>query len=243
MTKSFYRENITAIIPAAGIGQRMKSNCPKQYLTIGNSSVLEYSIQYLLSHQDIKKIIIVLNQNDNYFSMSKLSKNNNIMITTGGQTRAESILEGLKLVKKESNWILIHDAVRPCLNLNDLSRLILSLKNNKIGSILATQAKDTMKVTKSINNKTVIVKTIPRKNLWHALTPQIFHHNLLKKCLQNVINIKTAINITDESLVLEYYRYYPEVVVGSSSNIKITTPEDLEFAKFYLKTKNQGKSL
>ncbi|MXP67764.1 2-C-methyl-D-erythritol 4-phosphate cytidylyltransferase [Pantoea sp. Aalb] len=221
--------DVIAVIPAAGIGSRMQTPCPKQYLTIGQFTILEYSVACILAHRAIKKIVLVLNPDDQWFDSLPLAKDNRIIqIKTGGSIRAESVLAGLQAVY--SDWVLIHDAVRPCLHLNDLKRLLLLQKYSKIGGILAVPVIDTIKFGNS--EQKTIIKTIKRECLWHALTPQFFPRLLLTNCLKQAL--KRGVTITDEASALEYCGYYPELIVGRRDNIKVTKLEDLALVSFYL---------
>ncbi|QCI21709.1 2-C-methyl-D-erythritol 4-phosphate cytidylyltransferase [Buchnera aphidicola (Hyadaphis tataricae)] len=220
---------IIAIVPASGMGTRMKSSIPKQYIKIKGYTILEYTLKTLLLHPAITHIIVSLNKSDNYFYKLSISSHLRITSVIGGKKRINSVLSGLS-VKTNANWVIIHDAVRPCLKYQDLSKLIDVVHTKLIGAVLARPVSDTIKY--SDKNKTVLC-TINRTNLWHALTPQLFQIHILKNCLYKII--KKKIDITDEASALEYYGYYPVLILGSASNIKITYPEDIALAEFYLK--------
>ena len=228
-------DDVIAIVPAAGIGSRMKTIHPKQYLKIGKYSILEHSISCLFSHSSVKQVIIALKLDDQYFSKLSLSKDPRILSVSGGKTRAESVLSALKVACKKS-WILVHDAVRPCLHVEDLSKLLKVRKKTNIGAILATPIQNTIK--KSDFKKNIITSTINRKYLWNALTPQYFPHDLLIDCL--MFSLKSGIDITDESSAIEHCGYHPIIVKGRSDNIKITNIEDLTLALFYINKLNKG---
>ncbi|WWO95564.1 MAG: 2-C-methyl-D-erythritol 4-phosphate cytidylyltransferase [Candidatus Dasytiphilus stammeri] len=229
--------NIAAIIPAAGSGKRMQSSYPKQYVTINGKTIIEYTLAILLEHPLINRIIIVLNCHDKWFHSLSILRNYKKRITTiiGDNTRAGSVMAGLQAIKNDSpeKWILIHDAVRPFLCRKDLDRLLSIRHINSIGGILVAPVRDTIK--RSQLNQPIISYTIKRKNLWHALTPQLFPITLFRKCLQHAL--KKNIELTDDSSALEYCGYYPSLIVGRTDNIKITYPEDLELAKFYIQNK------
>ncbi|QCI18947.1 2-C-methyl-D-erythritol 4-phosphate cytidylyltransferase [Buchnera aphidicola] len=222
---------IVAIVPAAGIGKRMLLDIPKQYIKIQNHTILEYTLMTLLSHPSIVHVIVSLHKKDHYFHNLSIASNIRITSVIGGHKRINSVLSGLVVVPKNANWVIVHDAVRPCLSYKDLENLISVVKKNKIGGILARPTCDTIKYIISQTKK--ISHTISRKKLWHALTPQIFPRNLLLFCLKKVI--RDNIDVTDESSALEYCGYHPSIVLGSYKNIKITFPEDLIFAEVYLK--------
>lgn len=223
---------IIAIVPAAGIGKRMSLSIPKQYLIIKKKTVIEHSINILLQHKKIKKVIVIINENDFFFRKLPISTKNNIIIVTirGKKNRYHSVFLGVKKAIElfgKNFWIIVHDAVRPCLKIQDISKIISSI--NEIGSILAHPIHNTIKY--STNNHTVDY-SIKRNFLWNALTPQLFPAYLLFNCLKTIIN--KNIIITDESSALEYCGYSPKIVIGDSSNIKITYLEDLYLANFYL---------
>ncbi|AEO08200.1 2-C-methyl-D-erythritol 4-phosphate cytidylyltransferase [Buchnera aphidicola] len=230
---NMFKPKIIAIVPAAGIGSRMQSNLPKQYIKIQNCTILEHTLKTLLLHPNIHRIVVSLNKKDVYFNKLAISSNLRIISVIGGTERMHSVLSGL-VFETDADWVIIHDAVRPCLSYKDLENLISIIKKNPVGAILARPVSDTIKYSNCTQKK--ILYTLNRQNLWHALTPQLFRINLLKFCLKKIIHDK--INITDEAAALEYFGYKPLLVLGSSKNIKITWPEDLILAKFYLKNLN-----
>lgn len=221
--------DIIAVVPAAGIGSRMQSGRPKQYLTIGQSTILEHSIASLLAHPAINRVIVALSPDDNYFQQLPLASDSRIVTVTGGKQRADSVLAGLQAAE-QAEWALVHDAARPCLTADDLSRLLSVSRHSRIGGILAAPVRDTMK--RSEPGKDAIAHTVEREALWHALTPQLFPLTLLRQCLERALN--EGANITDEASALEYCGYHPELIAGRSDNIKVTRPEDLALATFYL---------
>ncbi|XBC40617.1 MAG: 2-C-methyl-D-erythritol 4-phosphate cytidylyltransferase [Buchnera aphidicola (Nurudea yanoniella)] len=220
---------VVAVIPAAGIGSRMLSKIPKQYIKIQGCTILEHSIKFLLIHSSIKKVIIVLHKKDKFFYKLPISTHPRVFSVIGGGFRINSVLSGL-LVIRDTEWVIIHDAVRPCLNFNDLNKIINIIKYSTFGGILATPVVNTIKY--SINNLNVLC-TINRNKLWNALTPQCFPLKLLLSCLKKII--KKGIYITDEASAMEYFGYYPELVRGNSRNIKVTYKEDIDLVDFYLK--------
>lgn len=228
---------VIAVLPAAGIGKRMQTDCPKQYLTIGQKTILEYAVDSLLHHPRIKQIIVVIDLQDDRFQSLALAHHAKIQVVYGGEQRADSVMAGLQQAEQyinQSSWVLIHDAARPCLHPEDLDKLLEVTEHSKIGGILATPVRDTMK--RGGVSTAVINQTLERQQLWHALTPQIFPFALLKDCLSG--GIEKGIEITDEASALEYYGYQPLLIKGRSDNIKITYPEDLALAEFYLTRRN-----
>jgi 2-C-methyl-D-erythritol 4-phosphate cytidylyltransferase len=221
--------DVIAVVPAAGIGSRMQATLPKQYLTIGQHTLLEHSIARLFAHPAIKQVIIALSPDDPHFASLPLASDPRIVRVIGGETRAESVLAGLMAVK-DASWVLVHDAARPCLHLDDLTRLLLIREQSAIGGILAARVRDTMK--RGEPGKDAIAHTVEREDLWHALTPQFFPHVLLNACLTRAL--AEGATITDEASALEHCGYHPLLVSGRSDNIKVTRPEDLALAAFYL---------
>ncbi|VFP80721.1 Bifunctional 2-C-methyl-D-erythritol 4-phosphatecytidylyltransferase/2-C-methyl-D-erythritol 2,4-cyclodiphosphate synthase [Candidatus Erwinia haradaeae] len=224
--------DVIAIVPAAGIGSRMQSKRPKQYLIVAGKTILEHTLNVLLQNIEIKKIIVALHPEDVYFNHLSVAHNLRITTVTGGKWRANSVLAALQAAPPVQ-WVLIHDAARPCLRSEDLERILRLTLSSKIGGILAIPVRDTIKQAGDGNNQ--IHASIQRKSLWHALTPQLFPLKLLLNCLQRVIDLGK--NITDEASALEFCGYQPELIKGHSDNVKITYPEDLALAEAYLSTK------
>lgn len=220
---------VIAVLPAAGIGSRMQADCPKQYLTIGHQTILEHAIHALLRHPRISQVIVAISPEDQQFKTLPIAQDPRVQVTEGGQQRADSVLAGLQLAGN-AQWVLVHDAARPCLHPDDLERLLAITAHSKVGGILAAPVRDTMK--RAQVGQSVIAHTVERQDLWHALTPQLFPLELLKLCLQRALD-EGAI-VTDEASALEHCGYHPLLVAGRADNIKVTRPEDLALAAFYL---------
>lgn len=221
--------DVIAVVPAAGIGSRMQTECPKQYLTIGDKTILEHTLACLTAHPAIRKVIVAISADDRWFAQLPVAADPRIQIVTGGAQRAESVMAGLQ-VAGDTPWVLVHDAARPCLHPDDLQRLLDLWQHSTTGGILAAPVRDTMK--RGEPGKPAIAHTVDRENLWHALTPQFFPLPLLRDCLQRALN--EGATITDEASALEYCGFHPELVSGRADNIKVTRPEDLALAAFYL---------
>ncbi|PIJ50488.1 2-C-methyl-D-erythritol 4-phosphate cytidylyltransferase [Erwinia sp. OLTSP20] len=221
--------DIIAVVPAAGIGSRMHCSSPKQYLSIGQQTIIEHTLAPLLAHARIGRVIVALSPDDLHFSTLPVSQHPRIMTVTGGQQRADSVLAGLQAASG-ARWALVHDAARPCLHPDDLARLLAITASSNVGGILAAPVRDTMKRAES--GRQAIAHTVEREALWHALTPQLFPLALLRQCLQRAL--REGATITDEASALEYCGYHPELIAGRSDNIKVTRPEDLALASFFL---------
>ncbi|WP_092875866.1 2-C-methyl-D-erythritol 4-phosphate cytidylyltransferase [Izhakiella capsodis] len=221
--------DIIAVVPAAGIGSRMQSSFPKQFLTIGQQTILEHTLAPLLNHVRIRKVIVVLGADDDKFTGLAVSRHPRVITVTGGGQRAESVMAGLQAARGV-HWVLVHDAARPCLHPDDLTRLLAITATSKVGGILAAPVRDTMK--RAEWGRDAVAHSVEREGLWHALTPQLFPLELLRQCLDRAL--REGVTITDEASALEYCGYHPELVVGRSDNIKVTRPEDLALAAFFL---------
>ncbi len=225
-------KKFVVIVPAAGVGKRMLASCPKQYLTINNQSILTHTIERLLSHTKIGKVIIMLSDEDEYFSQTELADNANIIRVSGGKKRVNSVLNGLQVIDdKECSWVLVHDAARPCVTHDDIDKLIEHCIAKNCGGLLAAQVVDTMKQSSQVNVNAVS-STIERSNLWHAFTPQMYKTVELKQAIEQAL--EQGLAITDESSAIELAGLPSLLVSGRRDNIKITRPEDLALATFYL---------
>lgn len=223
--------SLTAIVPAAGVGSRMQADRPKQYLTIHNKTVLEHTIATLLAHPNIDRVVVAVSDDDPYYFALPLATNPNVIRVSGGQERADSVLSALQYVLANSlgEWVLVHDAARPCLTFADIDRLITTAKEHPVGAILAAPVRDTMKRADGENN---IDHTVDRVGLWHALTPQMFRAKPLFEALSDALDQQVI--ITDEASAMEWQGLHPALVAGRADNLKITQPEDLALAEFYL---------
>ncbi len=226
-------QQFVVIVPAAGVGKRMLASCPKQYLTINNQSVLSHTVNRLLSHKNIAKVILALSDNDEYFAQTALANNPDIIQVVGGKERVDSVLSALQVID-DALWVLVHDAARPCITHNDIDKLIEQCLADNCGGILAAPVVDTMKLASEDElNATSVSETIDRTRLWHAFTPQMFKAKELKKAIEQA-QLK-GLEITDESSAIEQAGLPSLLISGRRDNIKITRPEDLALANFYLK--------
>lgn len=245
MSDNSIASNVWVVIPAAGIGSRMRTEIPKQYLRVHSKTILEHTINCFLELDSITGIVIVLGEGDPYWSdvALNLKKNNSfkktpIKIAVGGVSRAETVSNGLMFLENEMNlvddqWVMVHDAARPCLRNKDLMSLLKVRDSAYAGGILASPVKDTMKRADMSNN--FISHTEPRERLWHALTPQMFRLGELSRALKSALQRK--VSITDEASVMELMGASVVIIEGASDNIKLTTPSDLPLIEFLLQHK------
>ncbi len=217
-------KSLTVIVPAAGIGTRFGAECAKQYTKIGQQTILAHTLDVLLSHITITDVMLVLHSDDPLEYGQP-----NIKTTIGGKTRAQSVLNGLHALKlADDDWVLVHDACRPCISHQDIDRLINTIADDSVGGLLAVQMSDTVKDVKERR----VQKTVDRTGLWRAQTPQMFRYGLLCDGLTQAI--AQDYPITDEASAIEFLGKQPLVVPGSDTNIKITYPHDLKMAQYYL---------
>lgn len=219
----------TAIVPAAGIGSRMAADRPKQYLTLAGCTVLEQTLNSLLSHPDIGEIIVATAAHDTWFQELTLATHPRIKQVLGGAERADTVLNALAQVHTE--WVLVHDAARPCLSAHDLATVMIAGSQAQ-GAILASRVRDTMKRG---DGQGAIKSSVARDELWHALTPQCFASATLRQALAEAL--AAGVTITDEASAMEWAGFKPLLVEGRADNIKITRPEDLALAQFFLEQK------
>lgn len=222
---------IAVVVPAAGVGSRMEADRPKQYLTLHGKTILEHTVERLLSHPAVDRVVIAIGRTDPYFPTLPLQSHPQVSVVVGGSERADSVLAGLDYLTQhhDYSWVMVHDAARPCLRLKDVDALITESFNNHIGGILATPVRDTMKRGNSAGG---IASTVERNDLWHALTPQMFLLSTLHHALTSAL--ASGVNVTDEASALEAMGITSALVRGRADNIKITQPEDLALAEFYL---------
>jgi len=226
-------KKIWVVIPAAGVGKRMQSSTPKQYLTLNNKTVIEHTLDVFDGHGSVSEIVVAVSEGDEYWDSLDIHLSKPLHVAMGGKERCDSVLNSLTFLKDKAaddDWVLVHDAARPCLRNHDLTLLLNTLQEHDVGGILAVPVRDTMKRSA---NKNTVKETVEREGLWHALTPQMFRYRQLKKSLESALQ-KNEI-ITDESSAIELSGFHPMLVEGHADNIKITRPEDLALAEFYLR--------
>ncbi|MEZ9571534.1 2-C-methyl-D-erythritol 4-phosphate cytidylyltransferase [Vibrio splendidus] len=223
-------QSVIAVVPAAGVGSRMKADRPKQYLQIHGKTILEHTVEKLLSHPQVSKIVVAVSDDDPYYPELPLNLNPLVIRVSGGTERADSVLSALDYIAQQqlSDWVMVHDAARPCIQLSDIDKLISGSMTHDVGAILAAPVRDTMK--RGVQGQ--IEHTVDRVDLWHALTPQMFRSKPLRKVLSEAL--QQGVSITDEASAFEWKGLSPALIAGRSDNFKITQPEDLALAEFYL---------
>jgi len=227
------------VVPAAGSGQRMGADVPKQYLVLGKQTVLEHTLDALLSCARITGIIVVVAADDKRWpDIKERLKDKRISAATGGVQRCHSVLNGLYQLDGQAHdddWVLVHDSARPCVRTTDIDTLIDTLAGDTQGGLLGVPVADTMK---RVDREGRIITTVERAGLWRALTPQMFRIGHLRSALQQVLAGNRV--VTDEAAAMELAGYHPRMVEGQGDNIKVTMPSDLALAEFYLQSRRQS---
>lgn len=218
------------VIPAAGSGVRFGGDRPKQYLPLAGRTVIEWAIRPFLARRDIDGIAVVLSPSDTHWqALDRLQ--DPVFTVKGGAERARSVLNGLLAVRERADpadWVLVHDAARPCLTDEDLDRLLAAVGPKDAGGLLAVPAEDTLKRAEG----GLVESTVDRRAIWRALTPQMFRLGALIQALQAAL--ASGATVTDESSAMEQAGARPRLVPGRGDNIKVTRPEDLPLAEFIL---------
>ncbi|KAA2285765.1 2-C-methyl-D-erythritol 4-phosphate cytidylyltransferase [Arenimonas fontis] len=221
-----------AVLPAAGRGLRFGAGLPKQYLELAGRPLIEHSLRAVLDHDDVDGAMVVLAAGDRHWPGWREIGGKPVLVCTGGAERAESVLAGLRALPatvSEDQWVLVHDAARPCLRRADLARLLAVGRADPVGALLAAPVRDTLKRADHLGKSQA---TEPREWLWRALTPQLFRRGGLTRALDAAL--RAGVAVTDEAMAMERLGLRPCLVEGAEDNIKVTTPADLALAEFIL---------
>jgi 2-C-methyl-D-erythritol 4-phosphate cytidylyltransferase len=223
-----------ALAPAAGAGKRMGSLIPKQYLPLLGRPVILHTLDTLLRHPRLAGVAVAISAGDEWWPevAAELTTVKPLLVVTGGAERCHSVLNGLEALREQADpadWVLVHDAARPCLTAGDLDRLIETLADDPVGGLLAVPVRDTLKQADDAGR---VATTVDRSRLWHALTPQMFRLGMLHDALRAAL--ARGLLVTDEAAALEAAGFAPRLVEGRADNLKITRPEDLALAEFFL---------
>lgn len=222
------------LLPAAGVGRRMGSDRPKQYLELNGRMLIDHTLSVILSYSLFDSAVLVLSDDDPYWSASLFADDPRIVRAPGGKERCDSVLNGLQQLEGKAaadDWVVVHDVARPCLRHADIDALLASLGDS--GALLASPTRDTMKRgIRGADGRVRIDHTVEREQLWHALTPQVFRYAELKSALEKALS--QGFVVTDEASAIEFSGGTPVLVEGRSDNIKVTRPEDLLLASLFL---------
>lgn len=211
----------------------MGGEIPKQYLSLNGRAVIEHTLQTLLDNPKIERVYLAISADDTYWGETTIASNQKIVTVDGGSERCHSVLNALKILQENADpddWVLVHDAARPCLRQDDINLLIESLVGHPVGGLLGVPVRDTMKRADGAGATT---ETVTRDGLWHAYTPQMFRLGALYQALLSAI--ENGHLVTDDASAIELAGMQPLMIEGHDDNIKITRPQDLELASFYLR--------
>lgn len=229
------------VMPAAGVGQRMGADIPKQYLPLAGRTVIEWALQPFLADAACQGVMLALSADDQQWRTLPLAADDRIRTTIGGATRADSVLAGLKALRLQgadsNDWVLVHDAARPCLPAQDLHSLLACAEDEGVGALLAMPVADTLKRAAADGR---VAETVSRAQLWRAQTPQMFRLSLLMGALQDARAQQRQ--VTDEASAVEALGLMPRLIAGSPDNIKVTLPADLPLAERLLQYRLQHSS-
>lgn len=213
----------------------MGSAIPKQYLPLAGRPVIAYALDALLYHPRIVGLVVAISIGDEWWpelAAEFATVGKPLHVVGGGIERCHSVWNGLEAVREQADpmdWALVHDAARPCLTTEDLDRLLTELATDPVGGLLAVPVRDTIKQADANGQ---VAATVDRSRLWHALTPQMFRLGLLQDALNTAM--ARGLIVTDEAVAMEAAGFAPRLVEGRADNLKITRPEDLALAEFYL---------
>lgn len=223
------------IIPAAGIGKRMRTSgddMPKQYLPLGECTILEITLARIDQVEGINGVVLVLAEDDPWWPQLQINLDHELVTVTGGNERFHSVLNGLMALDGrvgKQDWILVHDVVRPCVRVADINKLVATLAADAVGGILATPVRETLKRT---SGAMTVAETVSREDYWLAGTPQMFRFESLLLALEQARESGTL--VTDEAHAMEMAGHTVQLVQGEGDNIKITHPADLALAEHLL---------
>ena len=228
-------QNFFALIPAAGSGSRMGDQMPKQYLPLAGNPMIRHALATLCNSPRLSRVFVVLSPGDGEWARHDWSEFSNklSMLECGGATRAETVLNGLKAAQggaaiEDDDWMLIHDAARPCLGEKLLDKLMDELEEDEVGGLLAVPVADTLKRSDSTCR---VDRTEPRESLWQAQTPQMFRYRTLVDALSRA----GGVTMTDDAGAIEALGLHPKLVLSDARNLKVTYPQDLALAELILK--------
>ncbi len=221
-----------ALVPAAGSGSRMGGATPKQYAMLCGRPMIYHALRALCDFPEIERVYVVLAEGDMHWKGYdwSLPEEKLVLLRCGGDTRLHSVLNGLKEMDADAgDWILVHDAARPCIDRESLERLVEGVEHDEVGGLLALPVADTLKRE---DGQGRIASTVSRAGLWAAQTPQMFRQGLLIEALK-----RAPSDQTDEAGAVEALGYSPKLILGDPRNFKVTYPGDMILAEAILKNR------
>ena len=211
----------------------MRAARPKQYLPLLGRAILQHTLERLGHYPRLRGLVVGIAADDAYWPMLAAEVPNLLGTYVGGAERAQTVLNGLRALETYAapdDWVLVHDAARPCVRHADIDSLLAAVAGHADGGLLALPLSDTVK---RADHNGCIEETVPRTGLWRALTPQVFRFVALRDALESAM--RAGVEITAEASAMEYSGARPRLVHGHADNIKITLPEDLALAELFLR--------
>ena len=234
--------NYFLVMPAAGSGRRFQGDVPKQYAPLMGRTVIEWALAPFIGDERCAHAVVVIADADSTWQrVAARLPAERVSATPGGIERCDSVRRGLGKLEGRAaarDWVLVHDAARPCLEPADLARLISSVTEAGRGGLLAAPAADTLKQAREASggaDAPVVARTIDRSGLWRALTPQMFRYGELCTALDQAR--AAGRSPTDEAQALEWRGENPLLVEGAPTNLKVTTAGDLKLAEAVLRSR------
>ena len=220
------------VIAGGGSGKRMNRRVPKQYLEILGKTVIEHSMNAFLDHEMVSGVVVVTPPNDARWKAVEPTHPKFLCRIEGGKERCDSVLSGLNILQEHvarNDWVLVHDAARPCISKALIDKLVKKVMRHPIGGILGLPVTETIKKT---DPRGVIIGNVAKENIWRAQTPQMFRLHALHGALTDLK--QRNVIVTDEASAMEFVGMRPLIVKGLEANLKITTPSDLPLAEYFL---------
>ncbi len=222
---------VWCVVPAAGRGTRVGGDCPKQYLPLAGRPLIEHTLERLAAHPQIAGLLVVLGATDAHWSGIGMLNGKPVLTAIGGAERSDSVLAGIDALPDAvgaDDFVLVHDAARPCVRLADIGKLI-ERASAVDGGLLGAPLRDTLKRADAAGHSEL---TEPRDLRWRAFTPQMFRRGQLSKALREAA--RRGVNVSDEAMAMERAGFAPLLVEGAEDNIKVTTAADFALAEFLL---------
>jgi 2-C-methyl-D-erythritol 4-phosphate cytidylyltransferase len=219
------------VVPAAGKGVRAGGDRPKQYQWLAGRPLIDHTLERLAAHPRIAGLLVAIAADDRHFASTDRIGGKPLVITVGGGERSDSVLAGLLALPAtvaDDDFVLVHDAARPCVRAADIERLV-ELAGKGEGGLLGAPLRDTLKRADAACHS---IATEPRDGRWRAFTPQMFRRGALVRALR--LAAEAGIVVSDEAMAMERTGVSPLLVEGSEDNIKVTTPADFALAEFLL---------
>lgn len=235
MTKKLW-----VVVPAAGIGQRVGGPTAKQYLSLGSQAVIEHTLERLLSLPTVARVVVAIKPGDPVWPTLACAQHNRVQRVDGGDERDQSVANALAVLAtdaQDDDWVLVHDAARPCILPSTIAALLAGIQSSSVGGLLARPASDTLKQAVPVANTQAhqanrVDHTIDRSMVWCAQTPQAFRYGVLTKALKRAA--EKQCRVTDEASALELLGFSPLLIEGRGDNIKITHADDLALAEWLI---------